>query len=100
VDVSLGADALVKLLDADGEDMGQCYINFTDLLSPNAIGIPRTLQVQSLHPLLHISPYASNVNNPSLYPLQVPISSGGQYKGTLTGNFSLTCLHDQITLLS
>mmetsp|Transcript_9814 Transcript_9814/g.10308 ORF Transcript_9814/g.10308 Transcript_9814/m.10308 type:complete len:453 (+) Transcript_9814:217-1575(+) len=72
VDISLGVDALIKIIDTNGQDMGQAYLNLNPFLSPDKLGIPQTLQV--------------------------PISSGGQYKGTLTGTFSLSCLQEQISL--
>jgi hypothetical protein len=90
VDVSLGVDALLKIIDTNGEDMGQAYINLNPFLAADKLDAPHHLQV----PLSPLSPSPSV----SPHPLQVPISSGGQYRGTLTGTFTLKCLDDQLSL--
>mmetsp|Transcript_12130 Transcript_12130/g.18320 ORF Transcript_12130/g.18320 Transcript_12130/m.18320 type:complete len:1126 (+) Transcript_12130:138-3515(+) len=71
-DRSLGVDALLKLVDTDGTDMGQAVVSLSHLLQPDMLGTP--------------------------YSVEVPLSSGGQYKGTLSGEFILRRLHEQISL--
>ena len=45
VDVSLGVDALLKLVDTDGEDMGQACISLTHLLRQDRLGVPYSVEV-------------------------------------------------------
>lgn len=84
VDVSLGVDALVKIVDNYGQDMGQAYINLNPYLEPDKLDVPHHIQVET--------------SSTDLTLWQVPISSGGQYRGTLTGTLKVRCLHDQLFL--
>ena len=47
MDISLGVDALIKIIDTNGQDMGQAYLNLNPFLSPDKLGASHTLQVIS-----------------------------------------------------
>ena len=48
MDVSLGVDALLKLVDADGEDMGQACISLTHLVQQDKLGVPYSVEVPTV----------------------------------------------------
>jgi hypothetical protein len=63
-DVSLGVDALLKIIDTNGDDMGQAHINLNPFLSPEKLDTPHHLQV--LHPLPILSTHSNSDQLPSL----------------------------------
>ena len=68
----MGVEALVKLVDADGEDLGQACISLTHLLQQDRLGEP--------------------------YSVEIPLSAGGKYKGMLTADFVLAQIPGEITM--
>lgn len=68
-DVSLGVEALVKLLDSKGEDMGEGLISLSDIIAAEAFGKP--------------------------FSVEVPISCGGQFRGKLNADITVDRLEDK-----
>jgi hypothetical protein len=68
-DVSLGVEALVKLIDSKGEDMGEALVSLSDVIS------------------------AERFNQP--FNVEVPISCGGQFHGKLQAEFTVGRLEEK-----
>jgi len=62
-DVSLGVEALVKLTDSKGDDMGEALVNLSDIISAEAFG--------------------------KAFSVEVPISCGGQFRGKLSAEITV-----------
>jgi hypothetical protein len=52
VDISLGVDALLKIIDTDGQEMGQAYLNLNQFLDSDKIDHPQHIQVVFIYSFL------------------------------------------------
>ena len=68
-DISLGIEALVKLVDTKGEDMGEALIHLTDAVKGEMFDQP--------------------------FEVEVPISHGGQFRGRLLALVTVSRVNDK-----